>query len=256
MSARGIWRSRCCAHSLRATPSAQDLVSSPAWLTLELIGAFTSSARTLTHAHTAARALRYAGCLTPMRLGAQAAPRTLVAVLAHADDEDPACPILARYARERVQIYLLIATDGSRGTGFAAVRGDTVTAGQDLARRRASEAACATKALGVKPPILLSFPDGSLGDYAADRSLAYRLTQQIAEELERLRPDVILTWGPEGGMGHPDHRMISSIVTQLQRANAPASPIASSTCICRPRQCGPGTRNEASRRCSFRTLDT
>jgi LmbE family N-acetylglucosaminyl deacetylase len=34
------------------------------------------------------------------------------------------------------------------------------------------------------------------------------------------RPDVILTWGPEAGMGHPDHRIISNIVTQLQRAGA------------------------------------
>jgi LmbE family N-acetylglucosaminyl deacetylase len=161
---------------------------------------------------------------TPESLGAQGPPRTLVAVLAHADDEDPVGPILARYAREGVQVYLLIATDGSRGTGFAAARGDSMAAGQDLASVRATEAACAAHALGVKPPILLSFPDGSLGDYVGDRSLAYRLTQRIAEELERLRPDVILTWGPEGGTGHPDHRMISSIVTQLQRANAPGVP--------------------------------
>jgi LmbE family N-acetylglucosaminyl deacetylase len=50
------------------------------------------------------------------------------------------------------------------------------------------------------------------------------LTQRIAEELERLHPDAIVTWGPDGGMGHPDHRMVSSIVTQLQRAGAPGVP--------------------------------
>jgi LmbE family N-acetylglucosaminyl deacetylase len=38
-------------------------------------------------------------------------PRTLVAVLAHADDEDPAAPIIARYAREGVQVHLLIVSD-------------------------------------------------------------------------------------------------------------------------------------------------
>jgi len=54
--------------------------------------------------------------------------------------------------------------------------------------------------------------------------LVYRLTQRIAEELQRLRPHVILTWGPEGGMGHPDHRMVSNIATQLQRAGAPGVP--------------------------------
>jgi LmbE family N-acetylglucosaminyl deacetylase len=73
-------------------------------------------------------------------------------------------------------------------------------------------------------PILLSFADGKLGDYASDRALVYRLTERIAEELQRLHPDVIVTWGPEGGMGHPDHRMVSNIVTQLQRAGAPGVP--------------------------------
>lgn len=152
------------------------------------------------------------------------ASRTLVAVLAHADDEDPVAPVLARYAREGVQIYLLIATDGGQGTGFAAARGDTVPRDQELVRARTEEARCAAQALGVKPPTLLSFPDGKLGDYVGDRALVYRLTQRIAEELQRLHPDVIVTWGPDGGMGHPDHRMISNIVTQLQRAGAPGVP--------------------------------
>lgn len=152
------------------------------------------------------------------------APRTLVAVLAHADDEGPAAPILARYAREGVQVHLLIATDGGQGTGFADARGDTVPRDQDLVRVRTEEARCAAQALGVQPPILLSFPDGKLGDYVGDRALVYRLTQRIAEELQRLHPDAIVTWGPDGGMGHPDHRMVSAIVTQLQRAGAPGVP--------------------------------
>ena len=157
-------------------------------------------------------------------LSQNTAPRTLVAVLAHADDEDPVAPILARYAREGVQVRLLIATDGGQGTGFATARGDAAPREQDLVRMRTEEARCATQALGVKPPILLSFPDGKLGDYVGDRGLVYRLTQRIAEELQRLHPDVIVTWGPDGGMGHPDHRMVSNIVTQLQRAGAPGVP--------------------------------
>jgi LmbE family N-acetylglucosaminyl deacetylase len=150
--------------------------------------------------------------------------RTLVAVLAHDDDEDPAGPALARYAREGVQVYLLIATDGGQGTGFAAARGDAVPRDQELVRMRTEEAQCAAQALGAKAPILLNFPDGRLGDYVGDRSLSYRLTERIATELQRLHPDVIVTWGPEGGMGHPDHRMVSNIVTQLQRAGAAGVP--------------------------------
>jgi LmbE family N-acetylglucosaminyl deacetylase len=163
--------------------------------------------------------------LTPALVRSQpAGTRTLVAVLAHDDDEDPAGPALARYTREGVDVYLLIATDGGQGTGFATARGDTVPRDQELVRMRTEEAQCAAKAIGAKPPILLNFPDGKLGDYIGDRSLTYRLTDRIAMELQRLHPDVIVTWGPEGGMGHPDHRMTSNIVTQLQRASAPGVP--------------------------------
>jgi LmbE family N-acetylglucosaminyl deacetylase len=131
-----------------------------------------------------------------------------------------------------VQVHLLIATDGGQGTGFAAARGDTSPREQDLVRARMEEATCATQALGVKPPILLSFPDGKLGDYISDRALVYRLTQRIAGELQRLHPDAIVTWGPDGGTGHPDHRMVSNIVTQLQRAGAPGVPERVFICTC------------------------
>ena len=53
----------------------------------------------------------------------------LVAGLAHADDEGPAAPIVARYAREGVQVHLLIASDGGQGTGSpprAAIQGRAI----------------------------------------------------------------------------------------------------------------------------------
>jgi LmbE family N-acetylglucosaminyl deacetylase len=153
------------------------------------------------------------------RLQAQGAAKTLVALLAHADDESAAAPILARYAREGVQVYLLVATDGAEGGTHT-----TIPRGPELARARAEEARCAADALGAQPPILLGFPDGTLGDYIGDRSRLYRLTDRIAGELQRLHPDAVLTWGPDGGTGHPDHRLVSSIATQLARAAAPGVP--------------------------------
>jgi LmbE family N-acetylglucosaminyl deacetylase len=147
------------------------------------------------------------------------APRTLVAVWAHADDEGPVGPILARYAREGVQVYLIIATDGAQGVGNT-----SVPRGPEVAKLRAEEARCSAQALGVQPPILLGFPDAGLGNYLADPALLFRLTQRLQEELQRLRPDVLITWGPDGGTGHPDHRIVSSIVTQLVRAGAPSVP--------------------------------
>jgi len=50
------------------------------------------------------------------------------------------------------------------------------------------------------------------------------MTQRVAEELARLHPDAVITWGPDGGTGHPDHRIVGNIATQLQRFGAPGVP--------------------------------
>jgi LmbE family N-acetylglucosaminyl deacetylase len=149
----------------------------------------------------------------------QGRAKTLVAVWAHADDEGPVGPILARYAREGVQVYLIIATDGAQGAANT-----TVPRGPEIAKLRVEEARCSAQALGIDSPTLLGFPDGALGNYSADPAMLYRLTERIHTELQRLRPDVLITWGPDGGYGHPDHRIVSSIVTQLARAGAPGVP--------------------------------
>jgi LmbE family N-acetylglucosaminyl deacetylase len=149
----------------------------------------------------------------------QAPSRTLVAVYAHPDDESSASPLLAKYAREGVKVHLIIATDGAAGGQNTAI-----PRGPELARARAEEARCATDALGAAPPVLLEFPDGQLGNYTDDPLRLFKLTQRVQEELQRLRPDVLITWGPDGGTGHPDHRLVSAVVTQLVRTGAPGVP--------------------------------
>jgi LmbE family N-acetylglucosaminyl deacetylase len=159
-------------------------------------------------------------------IGAQSPAKRLVVLLAHADDETAAAPALARYAREGVQVYMLIATDGSGGSGSQAYlqRSDSGPVGDALVKARVEEARCAATALGTQEPVLLAFPDGKLGDYLGDRTLLSRLTERVAKEIERLRPDVVMTWGPDGGTGHPDHRLVSDIATQLQRAGVAGMP--------------------------------
>src|SRR5688500_2573252 len=147
------------------------------------------------------------------------APKTLVAVWAHADDESPIAPILARYAREGVQVHMIIATDGAQGAANT-----SVPRGPEIAKLRVDEARCSAQALGVNSPILLGFPDGALGHYNAHPALLFRVTQPVPDDLPRLRGGVLITWGPDGGYGHPDHRLVSSIVTQLVRAGAPGVP--------------------------------
>ena len=156
----------------------------------------------------------------------QTRPRTLVVLMAHADDETAASPVLARYAREGVAVHLVIASDGSAGSGTQRylTRSDSGPTGDSLVKVRTEEAKCAAAAVGAQAPVFFGFPDGKFGDYVSDRMLVYQLTERIASEIARLRPDVVITWGPDGGTGHPDHRMVSNIATQLQRSGAPGMP--------------------------------
>lgn len=137
--------------------------------------------------------------------------RTLLAVFAHPDDEAIAGPLLARYARDsRTRVVLAIVTNGDKGvTPFGGI-----PAGEQLAAAREKEAQCACKALGAQPPILLGLPDAGLTSSQVLADAAAKLRKLIAE----VRPDAIVTWGPDGGYGHADHRLVSALVTQLVQA--------------------------------------
>ena len=155
----------------------------------------------------------------PMPIVGQSAQKVLVAVFAHPDDEGSAAPVLARYAREGVQVHVIVATDGAQGGAYT-----SIPRGPELARVRSEEMQCAAKALGAQPPVYLGFPDGELGHYPADPARLVQLAIRLHTELQRLRPDVLVTWGADAGPPHPDHKLVSNVVTQLVRAGAPGVP--------------------------------
>ena len=148
---------------------------------------------------------------------APTSPRTLVAVFAHPDDETLVAPALARYAREGVRVFLIIATDGRRGANAHA----RIPAGDSLAKVRAAEARCSARALGLEPPILLGFPDAGLADFAPwPGKRLDTLATRIDSVLHAVHPSVVVTWGPEGGYGHSDHRLTGAVVTQVIQSGA------------------------------------
>lgn len=148
--------------------------------------------------------------------------RVLLAVFAHPDDEIFVSPTLARYAREGADVHLVLATRGERWAPET-----DLEPGDEIAEVRAEEARCSAAALGINPPILLPFGDGSLGQRVRQgppwETLA-QLENRLAEILEELRPDVVVTWGPEGGYGHPDHRLVGAVLTQMVQRRAVGAP--------------------------------
>ena len=147
------------------------------------------------------------------RLSAQSqVRRPLVAVFAHPDDERVVGPLLARLAREGRETHLVIATDGSKGVrDFAGI-----PAGAALAAARAKEASCAAERLGVRRLHMLGLPDGGLASF----EMLGRLRSALVAIVDSIRPAAIVTFGPEGGTGHPDHRLVGDVVTQIVQGDA------------------------------------
>jgi len=138
--------------------------------------------------------------------------RPIVAVFAHPDDERVIGPLLSRLAREGRETHLIIATDGSKGTRDFA----KIPAGAALASARTKEATCAANRLGVKKLHLLGLPDGGLASFEE----LGKLRSALVALIDSITPAAIITFGPEGGTGHPDHRLVGDVVTQIIQADA------------------------------------
>ena len=145
---------------------------------------------------------------------------TLVAVFAHPDDETIVAPALAHAARNGATVYVVVATDGRRGVSKHA----GIPAGDSLATVRAAEARCSAATLGARPPILLGFEDAGLAVLSPwPGEPLDRMARRVDSTLRALHPDVVLTWGPEGGYGHQDHRLVGDVVTQVFQSGAVGS---------------------------------
>ena len=138
--------------------------------------------------------------------------KTLLAIFAHPDDEGAIGSAVAKYAKTH-KVYIIIATDGRYGVREHA----RIPEGDSLAVVRKKEMECACGKLGVQPPILLGFHDGMgmrTGVGEAFKQIR-ELTKILKEKIDSLNPAFIITFGPDGDTGHPDHRMIGNITTEI-----------------------------------------
>lgn len=145
----------------------------------------------------------------------------LMAVLAHPDDESMGVGgSLAKYASEGVEVFLLTATRGDAGRYRGRPAGDPKHPGRPaLAAIREAELRAASSTLGVREVSVLEY-----GDQILDRANPRDVVETIAGHLRRVRPDVVVTFGPDGAYGHPDHVAISQFSTAAVVAAAdPAS---------------------------------
>jgi LmbE family N-acetylglucosaminyl deacetylase len=126
-------------------------------------------------------------------------------VFAHPDDETfCAGGLFARYADQGAEMMVVSATRGEAGQ----IRDATVGSRRTIAAVREAELRLACARLGVRSVRCLDYIDGTLAD--ADFA---GLVEHVVEVAREFRPDVVITFGPDGGYGHPDHIAISAAVT-------------------------------------------
>jgi LmbE family N-acetylglucosaminyl deacetylase len=135
--------------------------------------------------------------------------RRLLAVFAHPDDESyrPG-GTLALLARRGVRVHLLTATRGEAGSC-----GDPpLCRPEELPTMREQELRCACAALGIEPPRILGYQDGHLSETDPEQLIAH-----ILDVVQQVRPQVMLTFGPDGLSGHPDHVTIGRCAAEAFR---------------------------------------
>ncbi|MGH2382166.1 MAG: PIG-L deacetylase family protein [Candidatus Limnocylindria bacterium] len=123
------------------------------------------------------------------------APGGLAAVLAHPDDESFGCAGALALAHDAgATTRLLVVTRGEAGSTDGA--SDSAVGDQ-----REAELICAARAIGLDEVSLLDgYADGGVADQPFDQ-----LVDEIAAWLADRRPAAVITFGPHGVTGHPDH---------------------------------------------------
>ncbi len=129
----------------------------------------------------------------------------LLCITAHPDDEAGGFGgSLLLYRSRGVETFIVCLTPGQAATYRGGFLGD-----EELAAARRKEFATSCRVLNVTHGEVLDYPDGRL-----DRVDLYGAVGDLVQRVRRIRPQVVITFGPEGAItAHPDHSMASVFAT-------------------------------------------
>jgi LmbE family N-acetylglucosaminyl deacetylase len=128
---------------------------------------------------------------------------TILGVWAHPDDETYlSAGLMAAAVAAGQRVVLVHATRGESGTS------DPMQSGRSFAALRERELAAARAVLGVTEQRFLGYEDGRCSEIPLGEG-----TRAVAGIIAAVKPDTIVTFGPDGITGHPDHLMVSAWTT-------------------------------------------
>ena len=130
----------------------------------------------------------------------------LLAVFPHPDDETLGLGgTFAKYSAEGIETYLICATRGERGW-FDSEGPDPGL--EAVGRIREAELRCAAEQLGLHEVNFLDYLDGDL-----DQAKPQEIIAKVVAHIRRIKPQVVVTFGPDGAYGHPDHIALSQFTS-------------------------------------------
>ncbi len=139
---------------------------------------------------------------------------TLMAVHAHPDDEASSTGgVLATYSGQGIRTVVVTCTNGEFGDAPGGVKpGQDGHDEQTVAQLRLAELREAAKILGVSDLEMLGYHDSGMPDWDyKDRPEAFcnapleEVTGRVGALIEQYRPQVVVSYDPEGPYQHPDH---------------------------------------------------
>lgn len=126
---------------------------------------------------------------------------TILFVGAHPDDETfNSGGLLAAAAKNGQKVVVVTATRGEGG-----VKDKSRWPQAQLGAIRTKEMAKALEILGCQDNYWLDYPDGGCAEVLQQEAVA-----QIKTVIQKHQPDTIISFGPDGMTGHPDHQTVST----------------------------------------------
>jgi LmbE family N-acetylglucosaminyl deacetylase len=135
--------------------------------------------------------------------------KKILAIFAHPDDEafgTGGC--LSKYAALGHPVYLVCATRGEVGE----ISDPSLATPETLGQVREAELRCSAETMGAKEVIFLDYRDSGMAGTAENqdrRAFINAPPEEVVHKLvgiiRRIQPEVVLTFEPNGGYGHPDH---------------------------------------------------
>lgn len=136
----------------------------------------------------------------------------ILCIFAHPDDESYIVGgTLALASAQRASISLISLTRGDKGTQHV----DDPFEKHAITETREQELRDSCQILGINELILWDYPDGGV-----DQAPEQGIIEQLVQEIERIKPSLIITFGVNGVSRHRDHIVTGALTVKAARACA------------------------------------